>query len=238
VFGCEMKDADAGENSEMYFYLDGEDADYFHVDEGTGIVTASQQLVGSTDGKTFSLVVHVADKGTPEMTSSREIEIHLHPAADFPACEEFPNVVTFSEDEPIGTKVGRAAGRSRRAPNGKAGAMSYRIVAGNPDGSFAIDPTNGEIFVGDRLDHEARDRYELWIEARDSTVDPPLGTFVKLTVEVSDVNDNPPVFDAYVYNAFVMEEEVPPKLVAKVSHFLCAPSPRHFFFFFSAGGGC
>ena len=63
MFGCEMRDSDAGENGEMYFYLDGPDADYFVVDEHTGIVTASQQLDSTTDGSTFSIVIQVANKG-------------------------------------------------------------------------------------------------------------------------------------------------------------------------------
>ncbi|CAG0913258.1 unnamed protein product [Notodromas monacha] len=214
VFGCEVVDADAGENGTMFYYLDGPDADLFTVNEDTGIVTAARKLTSLQNGKKFSFDLVVADKGEPGLTSVRTIDVYLHPGSEFPECDEFPDTVSFSEDEPIGTKAGKTRAKPK---SGDRASLAYRIIAGNNDRSFAVDATNGEIFVSNRLDHESRAFYELWVEARDSGLDPQLGTVVRLAVNVTDVNDNAPVFEEFVYNAAVMEAEAPPKLVAKVS---------------------
>lgn len=40
---------------------------------------------------------------------------------------------------------------------------------------------------------------------------------IQLLINLTDINDNPPVTESAIYNATVMEEELPPLFVTKVS---------------------
>lgn len=107
---------------------------------------------------------------------------------------------------------------------------------GNVGNSLKIDPNSGEIQIsGDGLDYETSKTYEVYIEAQDSDLQ-PLRSVLRLTIDVTDYNDNPPVPKSPLYNATVnlitkfskkmlemfkflqvMEEESPPLLVTQIS---------------------
>ncbi|XP_076446003.1 cadherin-related tumor suppressor-like [Babylonia areolata] len=85
----------------------------------------------------------------------------------------------------------------------------YQIVSGNEDGKFRLTPPSDEtpfMFIvtqGD-LDRETRDFYQLNISARDGG-DSPLYGYLKLNIDITDINDNPPSFDPSDYVAKVNE---------------------------------
>lgn len=69
--------------------------------------------------------------------------------------------------------------------------------------SLKIDPNSGEIQIsGDGLDYETSKTYEVYIEAQDSDLQ-PLRSVLRLTIDVTDYNDNPPVPKSPLYNATV-----------------------------------
>ena len=62
-------------------------------------------------------------------------------------------------------------------------------------GVFGIDAETGELSVTGLVDHESRDQYQLVIVARDgleTTLTPGRSAQVKVTVRVTDINDNSP----------------------------------------------
>ncbi|XP_071001748.1 protocadherin gamma-B5-like, partial [Oncorhynchus clarkii lewisi] len=77
--------------------------------------------------------------------------------------------------------------------------IHYSISSGDPQGQFSIDPRSGEIIVRATLDREEITHYSLTVQAADEG-DPPLSTAVQVTLTVSDVNDNPPVFSQIKHN--------------------------------------
>ena len=70
--------------------------------------------------------------------------------------------------------------------------ISFKIESGNTDEIFAIEPTSGVLIV-DSFDFEAltASNYLLTITASDNE-DPPLTGTAYVTVNVQDINDNPP----------------------------------------------
>lgn len=70
-----------------------------------------------------------------------------------------------------------------------------------------MDEKSGAVFVLKSLDREEISDYNLTVIARDSG-HPPLSGSVQLLIEVSDVNDNPPVFFQNNYKVDV-EEDTP-----------------------------
>lgn len=70
--------------------------------------------------------------------------------------------------------------------------------------------------VASGFDYETAPHYEAWIEVRDSDT-PALRSVLQLLVNVTDANDNPPVMEAAVYNATVLEDESSPLFVCNVT---------------------
>lgn len=66
---------------------------------------------------------------------------------------------------------------------------------GNPNNLFSIDRFSGRITLAQPLDHEKRSQYLIQIYASDSA---HLAE-TSLTVHVTDINDNPPVFSQQPY---------------------------------------
>ena len=65
---------------------------------------------------------------------------------------------------------------------------------------FTVDKETGEVFTDKILDREGEDgKYvSITVKATDQG-DPPLEGVCTFTIEITDVNDNPPVFDRKVF---------------------------------------
>lgn len=81
------------------------------------------------------------------------------------------------------------------------GQVRYRLLS--HASLFSINST-GTIVTAVPLDRETRSRYDLIVEASDGAVD-PRRTTVTLLVEVTDINDNSPVFSQATYMVSVPE---------------------------------
>ncbi|KAM9289531.1 LOW QUALITY PROTEIN: uncharacterized protein RDI95_005101 [Morus bassanus] len=85
--------------------------------------------------------------------------------------------------------------------------------------SFSLRPAYKnyyELMTVSTLDREETARYILTVTAADAG-SPPLTTTQTFTVDISDVNDNAPVFNQTSYTMFVRENNVPAVLVGAVS---------------------
>ena len=84
----------------------------------------------------------------------------------------------------------------------------YSIQGGN--GAFGIDASTGVVTVSNtsQLDYEAVPTITVSIIATDTDSFNPLSNTSTLTVNLTDVNDNPPVFSQPVYNFSVVENSV------------------------------
>ncbi|XP_011309154.1 protein dachsous [Fopius arisanus] len=76
------------------------------------------------------------------------------------------------------------------------------ILAQNSNDLFGIDAHNGELYLIRRLDYETQQRHTLLISALDGG---GLSANLSLSVEVQDVNDNPPVFERNEYHVEIPE---------------------------------
>lgn len=70
---------------------------------------------------------------------------------------------------------------------------------------FTIDPLSGIIKTKVRFDREQTPRVNFNVRASDGA-SPPLENLVAVTVQVTDANDNPPVFIYEKYNKTVSED--------------------------------
>ncbi|XP_075466718.1 cadherin-23 isoform X5 [Ascaphus truei] len=177
----------------------------FKIDGMTGVITV-KGLVDREKGEFYALTV-VADDGGPKQDST-VVSITILDENDnspkFDATSE--SVVNVAEDCPTGKRVALVLARDPDAGNN--GLVTFSLTAGNVGGLFEIRTTNntyGEMFLIKTLDRELQDQYSLKVQASDSG-SPPRRTEHTLTVNVLDVNDNPPVISSpFGYNISVYE---------------------------------
>lgn len=87
------------------------------------------------------------------------------------------------------------------------------------DGKFALTTKDSIIYliyVDQMLDREERDSYDLRVMATDSGT-PPLRAESSFTILVTDVNDNPPLFDQQSYRQTIPEVVYPGSFVLQVT---------------------
>ncbi len=96
---------------------------------------------------------------------------------------------------------------------GANGQVRYRIM-NHPD-LFVIS-ANGSIYTKVPLDRELRSQYDLVVEASDGAVDPRRTTLM-LSIQVTDIDDNSPVFSQQTYVVNVPENSPVGTVVLKLS---------------------
>ncbi|KAM9327300.1 cadherin-23 [Gastrophryne carolinensis] len=177
----------------------------FKIDKITGSITV-KGLVDREKGDSYILTV-VADDGGPKLQTT-VVQITVLDENDnspqFDPTSE--SIVSVSEDCPIGKRIALVMARDPDAANN--GVVTFSIAAGNTNRLFDIRTTNetyGEVLLVKSLDRELQEQHLLKIQASDNGI-PPRRTDYILTVNVMDVNDNPPVIDhPYGYNVSVYE---------------------------------
>ena len=70
---------------------------------------------------------------------------------------------------------------------------------------FLCSPSSGAISVAQSLDYETCRDYFLTVEARDGGM-PPLSAITTVNINLTDVNDNAPMFSHDLYTAVVSED--------------------------------
>ncbi|XP_023258330.1 protocadherin-16-like [Seriola lalandi dorsalis] len=114
--------------------------------------------------------------------------------------------VSLAEHTPPGSAVVTVTATDR--DSGDNGKITYRVMSSTQDG-FYIDPKNGTLFISHRAEFDPeRPSVSIVIEARDGG-SPSLSSLTTVQVQISDVNDNAPVFHQSEYRATVAEDTIP-----------------------------
>ena len=71
--------------------------------------------------------------------------------------------------------------------------LFYSIISPVPDGDFVIDSLSGLLESIATFDRENQSSYEVTVQAVDNGL-PPLSATVTVTIDIEDVNENPPLF--------------------------------------------
>lgn len=95
------------------------------------------------------------------------------------------------------------------------GEIIYSILSGNQEEQFKISSHSGSITISKHLDFETVTTYHLNILAFDRGFRSKNSTAV-LTVLVTDVNDNPPVFNSTKFDVYITENEPPGTFVTQL----------------------
>lgn len=186
----------------------------FAIDPDSGIITVAKGLDRETVAS-FNLTVSAIDLGTPALTSSVVVTVHVLDINDNPP--QFSRklyTASVAESASVGTEVLNVLATSLDV--GVNAEMKYSIVGGNEHRHFAIDPITGSISLADPLDYERAREFYLTIQALDGGV-PPLSNHAAVNITVLDSNDNPPVFTQSSYSAAIREDALIGETVLRVN---------------------
>jgi len=209
-------DADFGVNAEISYALTSMNGtnDLFAIEEQSGWVYVRKSLSGIAIGTTFLLKVRATDKGVPPQKD--EVILTLVISGENRHAPIFVAVryqVRVPENEPVNTTILTVSAVD--GDSGPNGMIRYKISAGNERNEFFVHSITGAITILEPLDYDLVQEYRLNITATDLGFEPKQA-IATLTVNVSDINDNPPTFNQSVYEAFLPENSPPDSFVYKV----------------------
>ncbi|CAH1776950.1 unnamed protein product [Owenia fusiformis] len=194
-------DQDLGINRKVRFSL--EKQDYFEIDSQSGIIRLVKPLDRETQAE-YNLTLKAFDQGTPQMYSTAQLVVILLDINDNPPQFE-RNVyeVEVSENKRIGTSFSRVYATSK--DTGVNAEITYLVVAGNELGNFRVDSKTGDLSVVQPLDYEDFRQYHLSVKAVDGGT-PPLSNTANVKINVTDYNDEKPIFGQDVYSVTLRED--------------------------------
>ncbi|CAH2225513.1 protocadherin Fat 3 isoform X1, partial [Pelobates cultripes] len=187
----------------IYTIVDGDQFNQFNIDFNTGVITVISPLDFEVN-PSFKLTIRASDS----LTSARAeviVDLSVNDVNDNPPVFQFPSYnATLSESSLIGTPVLQVVATDADSDNNKV--IRYQIIQDNFNNtdSFHIDSTSGLILTARLLDHEVSHQSSLKIRATDNGF-PALSSEVLVTIYVTDLNDNPPVFNQLIYESYVSE---------------------------------
>ncbi|XP_069825334.1 protocadherin gamma-C5-like isoform X30 [Dendropsophus ebraccatus] len=210
-------DLDEGANGEILYSFDHHTLDSvlkaFQINSQTGEIYLKEVLDYETS-TSYELFVKAADNGSPKLEGRCVVKVEVEDVNDNTPEISFNiknNVVP--ENAPIGTVVGFITVRDK--DSGKNGEIRLEV---SPDLPFRIQPMSQRyaLVTSGHLDREKLSQYTIRLTASDLG-SPSLSSHITISLNISDVNDNPPAFLHNVYNAFIAENNEAGRLLCTVS---------------------
>ncbi|XDV32090.1 hypothetical protein PO909_002982 [Leuciscus waleckii] len=215
-------DADEGDNGLVLYDINRRQSDpdrYFVIDSRTGVITLNKPLDFEMR-RVHELVIQARDNASqPEITNAF-VTIQVR---DYNDNQPTMTIIFLSEDGSPRISEGAQPGQyvariSVTDPDyGEYANVNVSLEGG--DGKFALTTKDSIIYlicVDKILDREEQDHYELRVMATDSGT-PPLRAESSFTIQVTDVNDNPPLFDQQEYTQVIPEVAFPGSFVVQVT---------------------
>uniref|UniRef100_A0A8D3DHC2 Cadherin, EGF LAG seven-pass G-type receptor 3 n=1 Tax=Scophthalmus maximus TaxID=52904 RepID=A0A8D3DHC2_SCOMX len=177
----------------------------FEIDPRSGLITTR----GAVDRETnehYTLQVEASDQGKDPGPRSATVKVFitvLDENDNVPQFSEKRYVVAVKEDVRPHSEILRVSATDRDKDSNAA--VHYNIISGNSRGQFSIDSVTGEIQVVAPLDYESEREYTLRVRAQDNGRPPLSNNTGIVSVQVTDVNDNPPIFVSTPFQASVLE---------------------------------
>ncbi|XP_067104147.1 protocadherin gamma-C5-like [Osmerus mordax] len=211
-------DIDDGENGEVVYSFAEDTSESvlktFHIHTKSGAISVNGVVDYELCSK-YDFDVRASDKGTPKMQGHCTVQVQIQDVND-----NSPEIILASlstpirEDSPIGSVV--ALINAKDIDSGNNGKTSLRLPTDCP---FKLKPSFSDhyaLVTDSKLDREKNPQYRIKIMASDAG-SPPLTAVKEIIVDISDVNDFPPVFSQRSYTVNVKENYPPGKILCSVS---------------------
>ncbi|NXN10687.1 PCDGA protein, partial [Indicator maculatus] len=187
-------DPDAGSNSLLSYELSGDEHFSLAVQAGPGNYRRPELVLAKAldreETAFHELVLRARDSGEPPQTGTARIRVSVLDANDnAPVFSPAEYTVRVPEDVPVGSTLVTVTATD--PDDGLYGDVKYsfQTVFVNTSQIFQLNSDTGEIKLMRSLDFEESDSYELEVQAEDGE---GLSDTAKITITVTDVNDNEP----------------------------------------------
>uniref|UniRef100_A0A667XQK0 FAT atypical cadherin 4 n=1 Tax=Myripristis murdjan TaxID=586833 RepID=A0A667XQK0_9TELE len=194
---------DFGLNSEVeYLISGGNSSNKFKLDKQSGWVTVASSLTSDMN-KVFLIDITARDKGNPPLSARTSVRVAVteenHHTPEF---SQSQITATVPESLAVGTAIRTLSARDKDKEMN--GLITYNITSGNDKGLFVVNSKTGVLSLAHPLDFEEKQQHELRVSATDGGWIAKT-SYVTVTVHVTDINDNPPLFDPDEYFPIVQE---------------------------------
>ncbi|KAL0994956.1 hypothetical protein UPYG_G00129920 [Umbra pygmaea] len=206
---------DLGANADITYKIRaGNELRKFQIDRILGSITVVDDLDFEVC-KEYFLTIEAWDGGDPPLSAATMVTVELMDVNDnAPAFSQDIYNVLVSEDASVGQTITRLLAEDLDSQvNGR---ITYSILRGDRGNHFWIDPVTGLLKVNKRLDREEMSRYTLSVQAFDSG-SPAMSSMVIVNIEISDINDNPPLFSPPNVTSTVQLNQVAGSSLLKLS---------------------
>ncbi|XP_074408579.1 protocadherin gamma-B5-like [Zonotrichia albicollis] len=214
VLSVRATDADVGSNGQVSYSfgsIQDEVPSLFTIDSESGEI----RTVGPLDfeeEKIYIFGLEATDGGG--LTDRCEVQIDITDENDnAPEIRILSLSSPVPEDAPAGTVV--AVLNVNDADSGENGQVSCELSGEAPLSIVASSGGSYKVVTSGALDREQASEHRVTVVARDRGR-PALWSSRELVLEVSDVNDNAPVFEEAAYSAYVAENNAAGALVLRV----------------------
>ncbi|XP_073685604.1 protocadherin gamma-A6-like isoform X1 [Garra rufa] len=200
-------DADEGVNGQISYSFavaSKESSELFGINTDTGEIRLLNNLDYESQNR-YQLNINARDKGGFSDTCKIVIDV-IDENDNSPTIQLMSFSNTLPENSPVGTTV--AVINVEDADSGKNGLVQCSINQNIP---FKIESSLAEYYslvTDDMLDRETTAEFNITILVSDQG-SPARYANKTLNVKLSDVNDNPPIFDSEKYKTFVSENNSP-----------------------------
>ena len=190
-------DKDSYQNGKVQFRANGGDGDGVFVVNQDGKVSLGAQHIYYDSKQSYNLIVEAYDLGFPKRASQTTLTIKIHKA--------YTQVKTKDTAVPENLAVGSTVSNVSSVDpyTGSDKGFRYYLI-GKSSVFFAMNEATGEITLRQPLDRETQDKHILSIQSRG----PTSNGIGELTVDVTDINDNSPIFNPTNYLITVSETEL------------------------------
>lgn len=207
------KDEDKAANGQVRYRILDNDDEVFEIKAMTGEISLSSQLDREVVDK-YQVVVLAEDQGSPALSSTCTVKIRVSDENDeVPKFARSKIQLKLSEGVDIGHELYQFSAQDNdQGTNGK---VNYFLNGNNVNG-FLLDPDTGIMTVGSKLDRESRDQVNLVVTAVDNGANAKKTGTVMVSIEITDVNDNTPVFQTTAVLVNVKEDIAVGTKIAKI----------------------
>ncbi|KAM4732921.1 protocadherin alpha-3-like [Anableps anableps] len=219
VIQLEATDLDEGTNADIE-YAFGSDSNsdllqLFSLNIHTGEIRV-RGLIDYETANVYKLDVQASDKGQPPMTTDCRVIVKIQDVNDnMPEIDITSLSSVVPEDSKHGTVIALISFTDRDSGNN--GKVLCRLTDNVP---FELKPSYKEnmysLVTKETLDRETVPNYDISITAIDCG-ESPLSTVKTLSIQVSDVNDNSPVFLHNPLELYLIENNPPGEAIFSVS---------------------
>lgn len=186
-------DQDTGINAKSdYTIVSGNGDGIFKLAKQSGVIYVSKTVPASPS--TYTLQIKATNQNAPKRVATTTIKLYV-------STSSFPSFL--HPDQTLYISEFTAKGSTLITVNAT-GHTAYFIAGGDDQDEFDVDAVFGTVKVMKSLDYERKKNYSIVIGAKDGSTPPHVG-FTTLHLILIDENDNPPVFNQYVYHASVRE---------------------------------